>query len=175
MADTDLSAQFEKLSDKAKKVAEELSAAGAKTRDQLESDVTIARDKAAASAEQFKERARAAGDKASSQWDEIRGKWQAHVAKVREDARRKGAELDAKDGRRGGQYRLVVRIGCHRLRRGRDRGSRVRSTRRLGCTSQGSGAHFLIAQRTVYDEPMGARRGNRACGPCSAPQSGGRV
>jgi len=28
---------------------------------------------------------------------EIRGKWQAHVAKVREDARRKGAELDAKE------------------------------------------------------------------------------
>ncbi|MGO8771639.1 MAG: hypothetical protein ACLQIK_06780 [Mycobacterium sp.] len=96
MADTDLSAQFEKLSDKAKNVAAELSAAGAKTRDQLESDVTIARDKAAASAEQFKERAHAAGDKASSQWDEIRGKWQAHVANVREDARRKGAELDAK-------------------------------------------------------------------------------
>jgi hypothetical protein len=97
MADTDLSAQFEKLSDKAKKVAEELSAAGAQTRDQLGSDVAIARDKAAASADQFKERARAAGEKASSQWDEIRGKWQAHVARVREDARRKGAELDAKE------------------------------------------------------------------------------
>jgi hypothetical protein len=97
MADTDLSAQFEKLSDKAKKVAEELSAAGAKTRGQLESDVTIARDKAAASAEQFKERAGAAGDKASSRWDEIRGMWLAHIAKAREDARRKGAELDAKE------------------------------------------------------------------------------
>jgi hypothetical protein len=97
MANTDLSGPFEKLSDKAKKAAAELSAAGAKTRDQLESDVTIARDRAAASAEQFKERARAAGDTASSRWDEIRGKWQAHVAKVREDARRKGAELDAKE------------------------------------------------------------------------------
>ncbi len=97
MADADLSAQFEKLSDKAKQVAGEVSAAGSKTKDQLESDVTIARDRAAASAEQFKEGARAAVDKASSRWDEIRGKWQAHVAKVREDAQRKGAELDAKE------------------------------------------------------------------------------
>lgn len=55
MADTDLSAQFEKLSDKARKVAAEVSAAGSKTKDQLESDVTVARDRAAASAEQFKE------------------------------------------------------------------------------------------------------------------------
>ena len=118
-------------------------------------DVTIARDKAAASAEQFKVGARAARDKASSQWDEIRGKWQAHVAKVRADARRKEAELDAKEADAECQYRLVVRIGCHRLRRGCDRGSRVRSTRRPGRTSQGSGAHALIAQRTVQDEPIG--------------------
>ena len=97
MADTDFGAQFEKLSDKARQVAAEVSAAGSKTKDQLESDVTIARDRAAASAERFKERARVAGNTASSRWDEIRGKWQAHVAKVREDARRKGAELDAKE------------------------------------------------------------------------------
>jgi hypothetical protein len=97
MAETDFCAQFEKLADKAKTAAAELSAAAEKTRDQLERDVTTARERAAASAEQFKDRGGAAGAKASSQWDEIRGRWQAHVAKVRDEARRKGAELDAKD------------------------------------------------------------------------------
>ena len=97
MGDTDLSARFEKVSDKAKKAAEELHAAGEMTKDQLQADVTIARDKAAASADKFKEKAHASGDKVSSQWDEIRGKWQAHVAKVRADVKAKKAELDAKE------------------------------------------------------------------------------
>jgi hypothetical protein len=54
MADTDLSARFDKVADKAKKVAEELHAASGLTKDQLQADVSIARDKAAAAADKFK-------------------------------------------------------------------------------------------------------------------------
>jgi hypothetical protein len=43
MADGELSAQFEKISDKAKAAADQLRAANERTRDQLKSDVASAR------------------------------------------------------------------------------------------------------------------------------------
>ena len=148
MANTDLSARFEKISDKAKKVAEELHAASDMTKDQLQADVTIARDKASAAADKFKEKARASGDKVSSQWDEIRGKWQAHVAKVREDVREKKAQLDAKEADTDANIALSYALDAIDFADGRDRGSRVRGARCRVCASQGSRAH-LIARRTV--------------------------
>ncbi len=48
MADVDLSTQFDKISDKAKTASDKLKAANNKTKEQLESDVTDARDRASA-------------------------------------------------------------------------------------------------------------------------------
>ena len=71
MADSDLGAQFEKVSDKAKAATDKLKDATSRTRDQLQSDVAGARDKAVAAADQFKDKADAAQARASSQWQEI--------------------------------------------------------------------------------------------------------
>jgi hypothetical protein len=74
VADTDLSAEFEKISDKAKAAADELKSAGHRTRDQLEANVASAREKATAAADQVHDKADAARDKTSSQWQETRGR-----------------------------------------------------------------------------------------------------
>jgi hypothetical protein len=95
VADTDLSAEFEKTSDKAKAATDELKSAGHRTRDQLEADVASARQKATAAADQVQDTTDAERDKASSHWQEMRGKWQAHVANVRANAKQKKHQLDA--------------------------------------------------------------------------------
>ncbi|HEY2502299.1 MAG TPA: hypothetical protein VGI68_13005 [Mycobacterium sp.] len=46
MANIDLSAQFDKISDRAKADTEKVKAAGQRTRDQLEDDVASARERA---------------------------------------------------------------------------------------------------------------------------------
>ena len=89
MTDIDLSAQFDKISEKAKNASDKLKAARQGTRDRLESDVISARDRASAAADRFNDKAVDAKDKASSQWQEMRAKWQAHVAKVKTTAERK--------------------------------------------------------------------------------------
>jgi len=55
---TDLSEKFEKISDRAKAATDELKAAGDTTRDQLETEVAGARDKATAAADQLKTKGR---------------------------------------------------------------------------------------------------------------------
>jgi hypothetical protein len=94
MADTGLSAPFEKISDNARTATDKLKAASQKTRDQFETDAAHARDTASAAADQFKETADAAGAGASSQRREIRADWRAHVASVRTSAKKKD-HLDA--------------------------------------------------------------------------------
>ena len=94
MADTDLSARFEKISDSAKTATDKVKAAGQRSKEQLETDVASARDKATAAADQFKDKAAAAR---SSQWDEVRGTWQTHVAKVRPDVKVKKVKFHAKE------------------------------------------------------------------------------
>jgi hypothetical protein len=95
MANTDLSTEFEKISERAKTATNNLRAASQRTRDQLAVDAAGARDRATAAAHQFKDNAADAGDKVSSQWQEIRGKWQAHVAKARTSVKEKKEQLDA--------------------------------------------------------------------------------
>jgi hypothetical protein len=74
---------------------DKLKAANLRNKDQLETDVARARDKAAATADQFKHKADGAHDQASSQWQEIRGKWQAYVTKVRTNVKNKQARFEA--------------------------------------------------------------------------------
>jgi hypothetical protein len=51
--------------------------------DQLKADAAAARERATATADQFEEKVVDASSRASSQWNEVRGKWKAPVAKVR--------------------------------------------------------------------------------------------
>jgi len=95
VANNDLSTEFEKISNKAAAATQHLHAAGQRTRDQLATDAANAREKATAAANQFRDNAAGAGHKASSHWEDIRGKWQAHVAKVRTSVNEKKEQLDA--------------------------------------------------------------------------------
>jgi hypothetical protein len=64
MATSDLSSQFEKISDRARAAADNLKGAEHRTRDRLESEADAARDRATAAA------------------DRLRDKWATHVANV---------------------------------------------------------------------------------------------
>src|ERR1700758_840619 len=96
MQDNDLSAKFEQISNRAKAANDELKAAGGTTRDELETDVARARDKATAAADQMKTKADAAHDDASSQWQAIRNGWHSHVSKARARIKNAGDTFDAR-------------------------------------------------------------------------------
>jgi hypothetical protein len=96
----DVSAQFEKISDKAKTATDKIKSASQSTREKLDADVARARVKASEAADQFKDKAHTAREKTSSRWQEMRGKWQAHVAKVRADAKKKKHQLDVHEAAR---------------------------------------------------------------------------
>src|ERR1700759_4040156 len=87
MADNDFSAQFEKISDKAKKATATLRAPGDKTKNKLAADAAAAAEKATAAANRFKDKADRDREMASSQWQDIRDKWEAHVAKARRNVK----------------------------------------------------------------------------------------
>src|SRR6185312_16462664 len=94
MSDTDLKAQFGKISDTAKAATDKVKAAGERTRDQLEADVAAARDRIDAAADRMHGKADAVRDNASSEWQEIRDKWHAHVATVRARVHQKKDQID---------------------------------------------------------------------------------
>ena len=83
MADNRLSEKFDALSDKAKESANKLKASAGHEKDQLRANAAAARERATATADQFEEKVVDASGRASSQWDEVRGKWKAHLANVR--------------------------------------------------------------------------------------------
>jgi hypothetical protein len=96
VANTDLSTEFEKISDKAKTATTNVHAASQHTRAQLAADTARARDKASAAANQLKDNAVDAHKKVSSHWQEIRGKWKAHIAEVQNRLDEKADKLDAR-------------------------------------------------------------------------------
>ncbi len=91
-----LSEKFDALSDKAKESANKLKASAGREKDQLKADAAAARERATATADQFEEKVVDASATVSSQWDEVRGKWKAHLAKVRSNLEAKKDEHDAK-------------------------------------------------------------------------------
>jgi hypothetical protein len=95
METTDLGTQFEKISDKATSATQHLRESSQRTRDQLAADAAGAREKATAAADRFKANADGARDRASSHWQDIRDKWQAHVAKVRTSVKERKEQFDA--------------------------------------------------------------------------------
>src|SRR4029077_20525599 len=96
MADNRLSEKLDALSDKAEEAAHTLKASAGHEKDQLKADAAAARERATATADQFEEKVVDASARASSQWDEVRGKWKAHLAKVRSSIEAKLDEQDAK-------------------------------------------------------------------------------
>lgn len=97
MSDLDLSAQFQTISDQARLATEKIKAANHQASDQLQADVAGARDKAGAAADHLNDKAVAARHKRTSDWDQIRDDWQAHVAKARAHVKAKKAQLNADD------------------------------------------------------------------------------
>ena len=95
MSNANLKAQFGKISDTARTATGKVEAAGERTREQLEVDVAAARDRVAAAADRMNGKADAARENASSEWQEIRDKWHAHVATVRARAHQKKDQIDA--------------------------------------------------------------------------------
>jgi len=97
MADNDLIEQFDKISTAAKRANEKIRASEQQAREQVEADAANARDRASQAADHLKDRSRAAHDKASEHWQDLADKWNAHVAKIRKDLKKKKAEHDAKE------------------------------------------------------------------------------
>jgi hypothetical protein len=95
MANTDLSSEFEKISEQAETATRHLRAANQHAREQLGGDAATARGRATAAVNQLKDNAVGARNKVSSQWQEIRGKWQAHVDEVRTRVGEKADRFDA--------------------------------------------------------------------------------
>src|SRR4029077_13866897 len=79
MADNRLSEKFDALSDKARESAKKLKGSAVREKDQLKADAAAARERATATADRFEEKVVDASARASSQWDEVRGKWKAHL------------------------------------------------------------------------------------------------
>jgi hypothetical protein len=95
MASMDLSARFEKISDRARAAADNLKGAEQRTNLRLEFDAGFAQDRATAAALRLSINAAAAGDRASSQWQEVRDEWATYVANVRGHLREKKGQLEA--------------------------------------------------------------------------------
>src|ERR1700730_5620925 len=95
MADSKLSAEFDRISDKAKAGGDALRAANERTREQLAHDVDNARDRAAAAADHVKDNADEARDTASSHWQDLRNTWHAHVDEVRSRVNKHKDKIDA--------------------------------------------------------------------------------
>jgi hypothetical protein len=104
MTDVDVRANFEKISDKAKAASDELKDAGHRSRDQLETDVAKARDRATAAADKVEAKAGAARDDASSQWQAVRESWRAHVTKARAGVKSAEDKLDARQAARDADW-----------------------------------------------------------------------
>jgi hypothetical protein len=133
MADTDLSTKFEKISDKAKTALDQLRAASQRTRDQLAAEAASARDQATAAANQFKHKGDFACDRASSQWREIRGKWQIHVAKARASVHRDRGRFNAREAARSADMAHAYALMPSISRRPQSRRPSPRHSTRCHC------------------------------------------
>jgi hypothetical protein len=96
MKNTDLSTEFEKISDQAKAATQHLRTARQHAKDQLAADAAIARQKATAAANRLQDNVNGTRQKASSHCQEMRGKLQAHVAEAETRFDKKADQLDAR-------------------------------------------------------------------------------
>ncbi|HME80185.1 MAG TPA: hypothetical protein VKI00_32335 [Mycobacterium sp.] len=90
MVETDLTDYFQQMCKQAEWSLKNVQEVGQSTRSQP----PTTKDKGPETADD-RTRADTAQGKASGHWQELRDQWRAHVVKVREDAKKKTAELDA--------------------------------------------------------------------------------
>ena len=83
MAYSNVTAEFDQIPERAGTASQQLHNAATATRDQLDRELADARARAAADAGRLKARADEARSDASSHWQDIRRKWQAHVTETR--------------------------------------------------------------------------------------------
>jgi hypothetical protein len=83
MAYSDVTAEFDRIPERAGAASQQLRNAATATREQLDRELADARARAAADAGRLKAKADDASGDASSHWQDIRRKWQAHVAETR--------------------------------------------------------------------------------------------
>jgi hypothetical protein len=95
MAGIDLGARFEQIPQRAKAASDEVKAAGQRTEDELRAAASNARKKATAAADELKDNLSGAQGKVSQHWQEVRAKWQAHVATMQSDFDQAGDAMEA--------------------------------------------------------------------------------
>jgi hypothetical protein len=83
MAYSNVTAEFDQIPERANAASQQLRNAATATKEQLDRELADARARAAADAGRLKAKADDASGNASSHWQEIRRKWQAHVAETR--------------------------------------------------------------------------------------------
>jgi hypothetical protein len=83
MAYSNVTAEFDQIPERANTASQQLRNAATATKEQLDRELADARARAAADAGRLKAKADDASGNASSHWQEIRRKWQAHVAETR--------------------------------------------------------------------------------------------
>lgn len=97
MAKDDVSERFEKISIAAQDANEKIRAAGQQAHEQVDADAARARDRASQAADHLKDRAKTSHDKASEHWRDLADKWNAHIAKIRKDLKKKKDQHDARE------------------------------------------------------------------------------
>jgi hypothetical protein len=95
MAGVDLSARFEQIPERAKVASDEVRAVSQRSEDQLRTAASTARNRATAVADKLRGNGAASTGKVSPHWQEVRARWQAHVASVQSDLDRAGDEMEA--------------------------------------------------------------------------------
>ena len=83
MAYSNVTAEFDQIPERANAASQQLRNAATATKEQLDRELADARARAAADAGRLRAKADDASGNASSHWQEIRHKWQAHVAETR--------------------------------------------------------------------------------------------
>jgi hypothetical protein len=94
MAGIDLSARFEQIPERAKDASDQVRAAGQRSQDELRTAASSARNRATA-ADKLQDAGAAGAAAVSPHWQDIREKWQAHVAAVQADLDQAGDEIEA--------------------------------------------------------------------------------
>jgi hypothetical protein len=95
MVGVDLGARFEQIPQRAKVASDQVGVAGQRSQDELRAAVGGARNRATAAAGRLQDSRAAAAGKVSPHWQDIRAKWQAHVAAVQSDLDQAGDEIEA--------------------------------------------------------------------------------
>jgi hypothetical protein len=95
MAGRDLTAQFEQIPERAKVASDQDRAVRQRSQDQLRTAASSARKRATAAADNLSDKPAEATGTVPPHWQDIRAKWQAHVAAVQSEFDQAGDDIEA--------------------------------------------------------------------------------